>query len=61
MDEYEGDMQNMRKHMAIILLLAATVVPLTGCVVYPGRPYATAHWVPGHWGPYGGWHPGHWA
>jgi hypothetical protein len=51
----------MRKQMAIILLLAGTVVPLTGCVVYPDRPYVAAHWVPGHWGPYGVWHPGHWA
>ena len=38
---------------------------LAGCVVEerpPGPPPTPGwHWVPGHYGPYGGWQPGHWV
>ncbi len=47
------------KRLMLILMLAATVAPLAGCVVYPARPYGGGVWVPGHYGPYGGWVPGH--
>ena len=36
---------------------------LGACVVeeVPGpAPYPGYHWVPGHYGPYGGWVRGHW-
>jgi hypothetical protein len=49
------------KRLLLVLMLAVTVAPLTGCVVYPARPYAGAHWVPGHYGPAGYWIRGHWA
>jgi hypothetical protein len=51
------------KRLMIVLLLAAVVAPVAGCVVAPvgPGPYSGAYWVPGHFGPYGGWHPGHWA
>ena len=42
------------------LLLVTTLVAVSGCVVYPARPYPAAYWVPGHYGPYGRWIPGHW-
>jgi hypothetical protein len=49
------------QHLRLILLLALTIAPLTGCVIAPARPYPAAVWVPGHWGPYGGWVRGHYA
>jgi len=51
----------MPRIMAILMLLGL-VVSLGGCVVEPvGAGPSGAHWVPGHYGPYGGWVPGHWA
>lgn len=51
----------MMKRVSALLLCALMATSLVGCTVYaqPGGPYG-AHWVPGHYGPYGGWHPGHW-
>jgi len=51
------------KRLMVLLLLAAVIAPVSGCVVYPAhpRPYAAAYWAPGHFGAYGVWHPGHWA
>jgi hypothetical protein len=50
------------KRWLVVIMLAAGAAPLAGCVVVPGpRPYAAAHWVPGHYGPYGGWVRGHWG
>jgi hypothetical protein len=50
------------RRILLLLLLLATVVPLTACVVEevrpPGRPGAV--WVPGHYY-YGRWIAGHWA
>jgi hypothetical protein len=50
------------KRLCLVLLLVGTL-PLAGCVVAPvgPAPHAGLHWVPGHYGAYGGWHPGHWA
>jgi hypothetical protein len=47
------------KRILVALMLLASVAPLTGCVVYPARPYAGAYWVPGHYGPNGYWIRGH--
>lgn len=49
----------MRRAVSAILLVV-TMALVSGCVVYPARPYAAAYWVPGHYGPYGRWFPGHW-
>jgi hypothetical protein len=49
------------QHLRLILLLALTIAPLTGCVIVPARPYPGAVWVPGHYGPYGGWVRGHYT
>jgi hypothetical protein len=51
------------KRLTIFLMLSLVVAPLGGCVVYthPVRPYAAAHWVPGHYNGYGLWVRGHWA
>jgi hypothetical protein len=45
------------------VMLAAMAVGLCACIVEPAPgPYRYGyHWVPGHYGPYGGWVPGHWA
>jgi hypothetical protein len=51
----------MMKRLILVLMLAVTAAPLAGCVVYPARPYAAAHWVPGHYGRAGYWVRGHWA
>jgi len=53
----------LMKTLTIFLMLAAAAAPLAGCVVYtqPVRPYAAAHWVPGHYNGYGYWVRGHWA
>jgi len=49
------------KRILALMLCGLMATSLAGCVVYPGhQPYGGAHWVPGHYGPYGGWHPGHW-
>jgi hypothetical protein len=51
------------KPALIFLMLALAALPLAGCVVYtqPVRPYAAAHWVPGHYNAYGYWVRGHWT
>ena len=55
----------MKKKLAILLMTAATFLPLAACGgrAYYVRPVPGAYWVPGHWetGPYGGhhWVPGH--
>jgi len=51
------------KRLPILLMLMVVAAPLAGCVVYaqPVRPYAAAHWVPGHYNAYGFWVRGHWA
>jgi hypothetical protein len=52
------------KRLAIMLMLAFTVVPIAGCVVAPAyqpRPYAAGVWVPGHYNAYGVWIRGHYA
>ena len=46
------------------LMLLGLMVSLGACVVEepgPGPGPPGAHWVPGHYGPYGGWQPGHWV
>jgi hypothetical protein len=52
------------KRWLFLLMLACMVAPISGCVVVPvpvARPYAQAHWVPGHFNAYGYWVRGHWA
>ena len=51
----------MSRIMAILMLFSLAL-SLCACVVEPvGAGPPGAHWVPGHYGPYGDWHPGHWA
>jgi hypothetical protein len=51
----------MMKRLGLALALAGAVV-LSGCVVAPPpRPGPAAHFVPGHYNPYGQWIPGHWV
>jgi len=60
------DIRRSVRRLAVVALLGAG---LAGCAVYPAavvaRPgppaIAGGHWVPGHFGPWGGWRPGHWA
>jgi hypothetical protein len=54
-------MEAFMKRLMILVMLALSVAPLAGCVVYPAQPYGGAVWVPGHYGPYGYWVRGHWA
>ena len=54
-------MEVVMKKLMILALLAASLAPLTGCVVAPAPHPYHAHWVPGYYGPYGGYHPGHWS
>jgi hypothetical protein len=49
----------MRRVMLVLVLLGL-VAPVAGCVVVPVQ-RAGCHWVPAHFGPYGGWRPGHCA
>jgi hypothetical protein len=49
------------KRIGLALALAGAVV-LSGCVVAPPpRPGPAAHFIPGHYNPYGQWIPGHWV
>ena len=53
----------MRTLLSTVLLLSLGL-SLCACVVEERPPpgeHPGAHWVPGHYGPYGGWVPGHWA
>lgn len=53
--------------MRVSFLVVAAALALGGCVVAPGPGPAEVvracpppyHWIPGHYGPYGGFHPGH--
>jgi len=51
------------KRLVVMLMLAVTVAPLAGCVVYPARPLArpAGVWVPGHYNAAGFWVRGHYA
>jgi hypothetical protein len=51
----------MMRKIAAGAALLATAIALSACVVAPAPGYAGGpgcHWVPGHYGPWGGWHPG---
>ena len=51
----------MRSLLAAALLIALGA-GLSACVYAPPPgPHYGAHWVPGHYNPYGQWVPGHWA
>lgn len=47
------------KNWLLVLLLAAGLAPLAGCVVVPERPYVGGVWVPGHYNMGGFWIRGH--
>lgn len=49
------------KHIKNVALLVAFSLVLAGCVVAAPPPGPEAHWVPGHYTPYGYWVPGHWV
>jgi len=46
------------KRLMGLLTLAAMVMPMAGCVVYPAPAYACV-WVPDHYDAYGKFIPGH--